>query len=367
MRLFLRRWLPAAAAVILCLPMMANLLLPGAVAVSESEQRRLAAPPDWPKFGKEFATWPRKVDLYANDHFGLRAVLIDLGNRIIPPQTRNASHQVLLGQDGWMFVMSDNMIEQSRGDLLRSDDVARTAALIQQIQQTLSARGIHFLFASPPNASTIYPDKLPNWARNPGQLTEYDEMLSLFSAFDVPALDLRAELRKGRKANLDDLYFHQDTHWSPTGVIVSFNSIARRMGHSDWVFDPVTTLGPTETGPQGDLLRMLNDPAIPQEVVRPLNLPVPKVDLDDTTRPFSPYRTSEPKPTGTRLLIIGDSFTRVPILPLVASRAAQVAWTEFRGCGFDFSMIDRFKPDEVWMMPTERQIVCLPNVVPLGM
>jgi hypothetical protein len=37
------------------------------------------------------------------------------------------------------------------------------------------------------------------------------------------------------------------------------------------------------------------------------------------------------------------------------------------GCGFDWGWIDRVLPDEVWWLPTERAMLCVPGVRPRGM
>jgi hypothetical protein len=41
-------------------------------------------------------------------------------------------------------------------------------------------------------------------------------------------------------------------------------------------------------------------------------------------------------------------------------------WQHHKRCGFDWKLIDRFQPDEVWWMPTERYLLCNPDVRPDG-
>ena len=60
--------------------------------------------------------------------------------------------------------------------------VADAADLIVAMRDALGKRGIGFLVALPPNSSTIYPDDLPKWARNPGKKTEYDLLLEALAA-----------------------------------------------------------------------------------------------------------------------------------------------------------------------------------------
>jgi len=362
MRILLRRWFPCAALALLALPLLANLLLPAPPMVSEREMRRLATAPDWQALRHDIAGWTRKMDAYAGDHFGLRERLIGLNASLLPPELRTAQRATLAGSDGWLFLLTENTIEQSRGDVRRLSDLNRTAALIGRVNQRLREKNIRFLVASPPNASTIYQDKLPDWARNPGQPTEYDLLLDRLAALGVHAIDLRPALLAARGEG--DVYFRQDTHWAPLGMVAAFNLIAAAAGHADWAFNAETVLGPAALRPNGDLWRMAGDDTRPIEAVRPLTLPMPERERVGRN---NSYVTKPSAIVGTRLLIIGDSFTDALMLPLEAARAAQVAWTFHRHCGFDWSMIDRFKPDEVWMMPTERQILCEPDTTPQGM
>jgi hypothetical protein len=67
-------------------------------------------------------------------------------------------------------------------------------------------------------------------------------------------------------------------------------------------------------------------------------------------------------------MIIGDSFTsNDSIFPrMLIGHVGRVVWQHHKRCGFDWRLIDRFQPDEVWWMPTERYLLCSPNVRPEG-
>ena len=51
-----------------------------------------------------------------------------------------------------------------------------------------------------------------------------------------------------------------------------------------------------------------------------------------------------------------DSFTTTtaPFPPMLVEHVGRVVWQHHKSCGFDWKLIDRFQPDEVWWMPTER-------------
>jgi hypothetical protein len=65
-------------------------------------------------------------------------------------------------------------------------------------------------------------------------------------------------------------------------------------------------------------------------------------------------------------MIIGDSFTMYYLAPMLVKHVGRVIWRHHKFCGFDWKLTDRFQPDEVWFVPTERYLLCAPNVRPEG-
>ena len=230
------------------------------------------------------------------------------------------------------------------------------------MRDALRQRGIRFLVASPPNAATIYQDDLPGWARSQGRTTEYDLFIADLAARGIKAVDLRPILWTLRTKG--PAYFLHDTHWTARAAIAGFNAIAEAEGHREWRIDADAALTPVIQRQGGDLARMIgveNDVAEPvQELTFP---PVSKVEL--TGPPSATYVATTDKP-GETILIIGDSFTVGYFAPMVLSRIGRIVWQHHKFCGFDWKLIDRFRPDEVWWMPTERYLLCGPNVRPDG-
>ena len=71
--------------------------------------------------------------------------------------------------------------------------------------------------------------------------------------------------------------------------------------------------------------------------------------------------------SGPTILILGDSFTSGYFPPMILQHAGRVVWMSHMVCGFDWSEVEKYRPDEVWWMPTERFLVCLPGVKPKGL
>ena len=66
-------------------------------------------------------------------------------------------------------------------------------------------------------------------------------------------------------------------------------------------------------------------------------------------------------------MVFGDSFTRAHFRELLMQHAGRLVWTHHRQCGFDWSLLETYKPDIVIFAPTERYVLCAENRVPLNL
>lgn len=251
-----------------------------------------------------------------------------------------------------MFFKPDSMVRQSAGLVRRDNLVIETADFLAATKLKLSAAGIAFLVASPPNSSTIYEAQLPDWARNHGRRTEYDLLLDELAARGVPAVDLRPALRDASTGG----YMVHNTHWTPRGALTAFNVVAEARSHSDWRIDVGSVLGKPINVNGGDLARMLGIADEVSEPLEPLTLPEGrKTLLSGGSHPTFVETMDRPGPT---IMIIGDSFTASFFPPMLLQHAGRVVWLFHYWCAFDWKWIDQFHPDEVWWMPTERYLIC---------
>ncbi len=348
-----RLWLCLMAAVPAA-PMLIAILRPEAADVTAEELRQPAAAPGWPAGARDWLALPSKVDAYLQDHFGLRGIMTGARALIVHLWLNSGSDLVLAGTDGRLFYTGNETVEQSAGVIVRRPLLAQTADTIARAQAELADRGIAFLFAPAPSATTIETGFLPEWARNPGRPTEYDVIVGLLRARGVRVIDLRpaltAALAKG------SAYLKYDSHWNARGVLAAFNEIVVRGGHPDWVLDPATALTAPSTLMGGDLARMLGLGGAVSAAEPGSALPV--YPAETLSPPPFPTALSSSGHDGPSILIIGDSFTELWFRSLVLAHAGQLAWTHHLNCAFDWTWIDRFHPDEVWWIPAERYIPC---------
>ena len=357
-----RRYLSLLAFALVATPLVVGLVRPDSPAEILKEGRRLAPAPAAPDDVKDWLTLPAALDAYLRDHFGLRHDLITAHHELTKPMLGFGDDLVLVGRDGRMFYLGEGAVRQSAGLLVRDRSVSDTVDLIAAMNAELNRRGIRFLVASPPNAATVYQDDLPDWAQNLGKRTEYDLFMKGLSARGVEAIDLRPVMAEARAEGA--AYFRHDSHWTARGALAAFNAVVAADGHPGWRLDPATALAPPSERRGGDLARLLGVQDSVTEEAEELALPQGEKTLL-TSDPYGDYVQSSGRP-GPTVMILGDSFTGAHIEPMLLQHAGRVVWLASEHCGFDWSAIDRFRPDEVWWMPNERFLICDPGVRPRG-
>ena len=343
--------------------LIATPLVVGAFGQDEAAKVRAEGrdPAPAPSIWRDGVDLPGRVDAYLKDRFGLRKEMIRLAVQVdnLSSDHGNENGRVLIGRDGRMYAEQDEAVRQSAGIVMRDRMVRGTAEYLAAKKDALAQRGIRFLVASPPNTATIYPEELPSWARNPGKTTEYDLLLAELTKRGVRAIDLRPVLLAARAEG--GIYLRHDSHWTPRGALTAFNTIVEADGHPDWRMSAAAVLGPPTIRRSGDLASFIGQTGVTEPVEE---MTLPRVPADKwTSRPYTSFAETSDHPTGT-VLVIGDSFTASLFPPLLLAHVRKVAWAHHTQCDFNWqAMIEQYHPDEVWWMPTERFLNCMPSVL----
>ena len=295
-----RRFFAVAAFLVLATPLVAGLVYPDGAASILMEGRTPAPAPRAPVDSADWFRFPKQTDAYLQDHIGLRQALLRAHRELSKPLF--GSYKVLMGRGGRMFYLGNEMVLQSAGLIMRDQAVAQTTDLLARMNEELRARGIRFLVAPPPNASSVYADDLPVRAQNAGRPTEYDLLLANLAAKGVPAIDLRPAVKAARAGG--SVFYMHDTHWTFRGALAAFNAIVEADSHPDWRLDPNSVLGPPAVRKGGDMARALGLSDKISEYTESLTLPYGRrIPLPDND-----FIETFDKP-GPKILIFGDSLT----------------------------------------------------------
>lgn len=352
-----RRFLAAAAFLLLATPLAVGILRPDSPELIYKEGRRLAAAPAPPSGLGDVAALPAEIDAYLKDHFGFRHMMIQLHKDLTKPMLGFGGSEVLIGRDGRMFYLGGEMVRQSAGLILRDQKVADSANLLAGMRDVLKKQGIAFFVLVLPSTSSIYEGDLPIWAQSQGRKTEHDLFLQDLAERGIKTVDLRPTLR--RTAAEGKAYLLYDSHWTARGAVAGFNAAVEADSHPDWRIDPAKALGPAQERKGGDLARLIGEQDEVTETTEPLAVPVigKQEMLSKDLMPAYMITTGRPGPT---ILVVGDSFTASFFPPMLSQHVGRVIWVHYdtHGCSFDLSLVEKYHPDEVWWAPVERALIC---------
>ncbi len=219
---------------------------------------------------------------------------------------RDAGGKALAGRDGWLFYQPGVSFLTQRaqpGDSTVKDAVAA----VTRFRDDLAARGIHLVVMPAPNKESIYPDKLSAGAPPPARALGADTraFLAQCELAGVEVVDLFALYRDAREASATPLYLEQDSHWTPAGVDLAANAVARRIFERGWLAPgPIAyDARPAPVEELGDLVRMIRSPQI-EALVTPQSIATRQVVRRATGEVFA----DDPEP---EVLVLGDSFLRI--------------------------------------------------------
>src|SRR5574337_834502 len=266
----------------------------------------IAPAPRWPSSFARLRALPGAFDAYLKDHFGLRHAMIGLHKDLTHPVILKVNTAALIGRDGRMFYAGNEMVRQ----------------------------------------------------------TEYDLFLKELAARGVKTVDLRPAMTAVRAAG-EEAYLMHDAHWTARAALAGFNAVAEADGHPGWRIDPATAIGPPAPRKGGDVARILGVQDDVVEMAETLTLPEVGADeaISEGPMPDHVVATGRPGPT---VMVIGDSFTASYFPLMLAQHVGRAIWVHHHRCGFDWGLIDKFRPDELWWAPTERFLLCDAGARPIG-
>ena len=189
---------------------------------------------------------------------------------------------------------------------------------IISFRDDLAKRGIQLLVMPAPNKSSIYPERLTARAGrtldpvNPttrtvlAALTQAGvEIVDLFEAYaPVRSVPVRAypETPRGVTTNY---YLAQDSHWSPQGMQLAADVVARRLLDLGWIEKGTAQYDakPITIKRYGDVLRMIHVPQV-ERLYEPEQVDCRQVVGAETGKPYMDDPNSP-------VLVLGDSFLRI--------------------------------------------------------
>lgn len=199
--------------------------------VSTFEKRRLATLPSCNSTWQCVVSYPKQLELYYSDHFGLRDQLIRLHSYVyLKVFNKSSNANVTIGSDNWLYYNADHTLVDFLG-LWKADiqTLESWRRVLQDRREWLADKGIKYLLMIVPFKMMVYPEYLPSRIRRMADVPLMLDFLEyLKNNGGYPAVvDILHDLRAG---NVNQpTFFRTDTHWNMEGAYRAYLAIMQRI------------------------------------------------------------------------------------------------------------------------------------------
>ena len=319
-----------------------------------TENRYLFKMPNWSWNPSAAIKYPQNFQYYFNDNFGLRDVMIRTRHQIMLNvfKTSPTPTRVVLGQDGWMYLIEKNDFEDFLG--LNPVSEEKLLSLENEINQKLQSennKNIKYYFLIAPDKETVYPEYLPGYEKGldtQRRFRDFYQRLKL--ANGIKAITVLDALVSSKNDN--NVYFKTDSHWNFFGAYIAIEEIVKQMAGDFPSLQPIplSYYSVKESVINNlDLSTILGFPEIEETEVSltpPESLVITRTEIREGIRSYTSNRSDQPV-----LLLFADSFGEYMPLEL-AGHFSKVILVQYAD---DFDpYIKEFQPDIVLWENVER-------------
>ncbi len=283
---------------------------------SENEKRPLAA---FPEITAEQSVhdYIKKIDIYYQDHFGLRERMIYRYQREVSKRFGESGMPFAIeGEAGWLFYAMEGVLEDLQGQLRFSEDeIKRLCHGLQAKHDWFAKQDILYIPLVAPNKQSVYGHKLKaSYRALKGDGTRLDQVLHSCNEL---LYDLRPDLIA--QSTYERGYAKTDTHWNEKGALLAYYYLMSEVEKSfpgvlirkQFTFS--TT--PSETK-GGDLAVLLGREELLKEflpVLEPQELRIKRGTVPQAVMQYLSLPQLQPmlyrgNPSAKRLLVLHDSF-----------------------------------------------------------
>lgn len=223
---------------------------------------------------------------------------------------KETPEQVLSGRGQWFFYRPavQYYVEPLPPKHLSGQVPDDPVPAIKAYRDELARRGIHLLVMIAPNKAGVYPEMAAARAMSANPLV-YAHTLGVCARLreaGIEIVDLHALYARARAEKPETLcYLPADTHWSPQGMRLAAEQVARHILDRGWLTRGAARyrLQAVTVRRQGDLLKMLENPWT-AALYPPTEVECSRVVGAEDGRPLADDPAAE-------VLVLGDSFLRI--------------------------------------------------------
>ena len=229
-RVEMKKFLKSAYVTILMLISLAPMLLYAANRVgiikiesANIEKTKVAEAPQLIKNNAINNAFDDECEIWLNQNFPYRGSILSKTNQVLSEVLKNPAANVVAGKDGWLFSTEtvDNYMDKNP---MSAEEIRALGVTLSLIQEKVESRGGQFVFVPVPNKNSIYPEYMPIRYMKASD-NDLTRVYAQLDAADVSYINLMQELTAAKTGSPNQLYYRQDTHWTPMGAIIGYESI----------------------------------------------------------------------------------------------------------------------------------------------
>lgn len=352
--------------------------------IAEIEFREAALAPTTPRSLDEWRAWAGVAEQYVNDHFGFRSALGRMNAGVLAALGTSSNQEVLLGKEGWLYLVSGNLVDDGRGVApVSREEVTAWSDGALALHATFEAMGVAHVVTIIPSKWGVYPEYLPAWAR-PRNANRYELIAARMAGVaSVPFVDGKTVIMPHKTDGDLRLYRKLDTHCSTHAGFLIYQQIMAELSKQLPELIPLQpdelSIAAVNATDPGDLHRflhctpVLSEPPIVSYQVdatrhRVLEARMVKdgrwIEAPPATAQARVWRTAfrSDAVNNHSVLVYGDSFT-IPMIKFLIHTFSQVTLVRHSQAALDSGFIDAVKPSVVLVNLNERALRNPPGLV----
>lgn len=351
---FIKKYLAFALIIIIGYFPLVSMMMMGPKERLMHTERRLRVPKPKINIRKPSKTF-KDFELYFNDNYGLRDMLVMLGCSIKVNIFGTSPSPLIyfMGKAGWKFysatiLESAETMDEYRGlQPLTKKELAETKKSFEQLDSLVKKNGGKLYTAFIPNKQSIYPEYLPAHY-NRYMISKDNRRLNQFyrymnSTCDVSLINLETELLQAKDTGQGLLYNPRTdySHWNMRGAYIGYRAVLQKIqkdfpgipsiDHADLAFETVEKLKTGDYPLFAGFFEWRDKELVPETVHFKRSL----------------------RKSGKRVLFLGDSFGR-NIAPYFQASFNTVYF--YRAKSFSPALIEELKPEIVIWFRSARYV-----------
>ena len=196
-----------------------------------TENKKLAEKPTIVREHKLNYKYLPELETYFSDHFAYRQELVTADAILMSHVFAQSSEQLaVVGTDDWLYLGATLDDYQGKKRMCERG-IQNAATVISLMQEYVEGLGKTFVFASPPNKNTLYPEHMPYYYIRSKQPSNLERLLPVLQDRQCNYVDITSLFESREEV----LYHKGDSHWDNRGAVLVADALLRQadMPHAD--------------------------------------------------------------------------------------------------------------------------------------